>query len=482
MTLEIPRPFVLREKFDADGNRTIGVISKCDLVPETSDIVKKIRMVRETDVKLNLGFIAVRNRGPGEEDMDIRTEEKRFFSTHKVLRVLLEHERGYATLSKKIVDLQCNHVENFIPKIQNVLQKRLSSYEKRLAELGAVPITSLDRRGFLMENIFSMTNSIGKYIQSEEESEDTNISSITYELSRHFADSVQEMVPDVFSTSTREKLLKAMRRKMGYTLPNFLSDTIFREYICNVFFNGTFHGYCEALLKEFKNLMDHVFEQLILKNHNLSRFPKLTQAILSEARKLLEKGHVKASVTIEVLLEAEKTQTFTLNSRYMSTINEARGVIQNSQKNLAASAQLDWLRKYHSVTQRSKDTPLQLAPDTKYLVHGNSNRNVLAIQVEALDSTDLMEQGVVDLQISIRIYTEILLDRLLDIIPILSKSLIVVKVHESLLVSLSKTFDDSRISMLFDEEVNIQRERLSIQTTLDLMKEAEKKLKEFPFV
>ena len=52
------------KKSDGGESRCIGVLTKCDLVPEEDDtgILSKIRMVRDTDVKLELGFVAVRNR------------------------------------------------------------------------------------------------------------------------------------------------------------------------------------------------------------------------------------------------------------------------------------------------------------------------------------------------------------------------------------------------------------------------------------
>ena len=52
-------------------SRCIGIVTKCDMVPKiegSSDIVNKIQMSRPSDIKLDLGFIAVRNRGPTEGD------------------------------------------------------------------------------------------------------------------------------------------------------------------------------------------------------------------------------------------------------------------------------------------------------------------------------------------------------------------------------------------------------------------------------
>jgi hypothetical protein len=54
---------------DPEGERTIGVVTKVDMVPrdlEDTDFLEKVRMERANDVKLKLGFIPVLNRSPKE--------------------------------------------------------------------------------------------------------------------------------------------------------------------------------------------------------------------------------------------------------------------------------------------------------------------------------------------------------------------------------------------------------------------------------
>lgn len=111
--------------FDPAGVRTIGVISKCDLVPERSDIIQKLRMIRENDVKLGLGFVAVRNKGPSESSHDLVETERRLFQSHPVLKDLQDHEWGYGTIAAKIVDLQSQRVNVFIPEVRSLVNKRL---------------------------------------------------------------------------------------------------------------------------------------------------------------------------------------------------------------------------------------------------------------------------------------------------------------------------------------------------------------------
>lgn len=56
----------LAQEVDPDGSRTLGVVTKVDLIPADSDIVQKLRVERGNDIDLRLGWIAVKCRSPKE--------------------------------------------------------------------------------------------------------------------------------------------------------------------------------------------------------------------------------------------------------------------------------------------------------------------------------------------------------------------------------------------------------------------------------
>ena len=51
----------LAREYDPEGKRTLGVVTKCDDAAraESTDVVEKVLMQRESDVKLTLGFHCV---------------------------------------------------------------------------------------------------------------------------------------------------------------------------------------------------------------------------------------------------------------------------------------------------------------------------------------------------------------------------------------------------------------------------------------
>lgn len=103
------------KRYDPDGRRTLGLVTKTDNVQAGCGIKAKLRM-EDGHVRLKLGFIAVVNRTPIEVEEDtpaeeVRAREEAFFTTNPEL-VGLEKERwGLDTLVERIVEIQEERIE-----------------------------------------------------------------------------------------------------------------------------------------------------------------------------------------------------------------------------------------------------------------------------------------------------------------------------------------------------------------------------------
>lgn len=105
----------LSRKYDPDGNRTLGVVTKTDNVREGSGMKAKLRMEGNHVVSLQLGFVAVVNRTPVEVEKnvptaDVRARETHFFLTNPELAGLGKEFWGMDTLVSRIVEIQAEHV------------------------------------------------------------------------------------------------------------------------------------------------------------------------------------------------------------------------------------------------------------------------------------------------------------------------------------------------------------------------------------
>ena len=104
----------LAKKYDPQGRRTLGVVTKVDNVQAGCGIRAKLRM-EAGHVHLNLGFIAVVNRTPAEVENetpaeDVRAREKAFFEKNPEVAGLEKEFWGLDTLVTRVVGIQAERV------------------------------------------------------------------------------------------------------------------------------------------------------------------------------------------------------------------------------------------------------------------------------------------------------------------------------------------------------------------------------------
>lgn len=286
---------------------------------------------------------------------------------------------------------------------------------------------------------------------------------------------MRSAVPDIFSLEYREKLLERMCEMMGYTLPNFISDVIFREKIFGIFFEQNLPNHAETLINEMTVLMEDVLQKLIQSNHNLRVFSKLPGALCDVILPILQKAKARASDIVKAILDVESSQVLTMNPLYMDCIHESRTAIQNKRHEMAVHEQLEKVRS----SLNNPDEHVIVKAEGRPLNMANYISDAFITECAEKESKDLLGEAVGDLQISLRVYADILISRLFDVIPLVTRNILVNEIQASLPVSMQKELSDDSLRALFDEEDKVRLERESLKLCLSRMADAEKKLKVF---
>ncbi|XP_047228074.1 dynamin-1a isoform X5 [Girardinichthys multiradiatus] len=125
----------IAKEVDPQGMRTIGVITKLDLMDEGTD-AKDI--LENKLLPLRRGYIGVVNRS--QKDIDGRKDinaaiaaEKKFFLSHPAYRHLAER-MGTPYLQKVLNQQLTNHIRDTLPALRAKLQSQLLSIEKEVEE------------------------------------------------------------------------------------------------------------------------------------------------------------------------------------------------------------------------------------------------------------------------------------------------------------------------------------------------------------
>ncbi|WCJ30437.1 dynamin related protein [Euphorbia peplus] len=138
---------------DPNGSRTIGVITKLDIMDRGTD-ARNFLVGRV--VPLQLGYVGVVNRS--QEDInynksirDALAQEEQFFSNHCVYKGLSE-QCGIPQLAKKLNQILEQHIRMVLPNLKTELHSRMNALSKELQTYGE-DINSKAEQGLILLNI-----------------------------------------------------------------------------------------------------------------------------------------------------------------------------------------------------------------------------------------------------------------------------------------------------------------------------------------
>ncbi|KAF9918244.1 vacuolar protein sorting-associated protein 1 [Lobosporangium transversale] len=127
----------LARDVDPEGARTIGVLTKIDLMDAGTDVVD---ILAGRVIPLRLGYVPVVNRG--QRDIDTKKSisrsldaERSFFENHPAYKSKAQY-CGTPYLARKLNMILMHHIKNTLPEIKAKIQAALAKYLAELATLG----------------------------------------------------------------------------------------------------------------------------------------------------------------------------------------------------------------------------------------------------------------------------------------------------------------------------------------------------------
>ncbi|KAG5942285.1 vacuolar protein sorting-associated protein 1 [Claviceps sorghi] len=127
----------LAREVDPEGQRTIGVLTKVDLMDEGTDVID---ILSNRVIPLRLGYVPVVNRGQRDIDnkkaINVALEsEKAFFENHKAYRNKSSY-CGTPYLARKLNLILMMHIKQTLPDIKARISSSLQKYTAELESLG----------------------------------------------------------------------------------------------------------------------------------------------------------------------------------------------------------------------------------------------------------------------------------------------------------------------------------------------------------
>ncbi|CAD7959888.1 unnamed protein product [Amoebophrya sp. A25] len=308
---------------DPQGLRTIGVITKIDIMDRGTDAVK---MLQGADVPLMLGYVGVKLRS----QQDIRDKkkikaalltEKQWFAEHPRYSRLPPGMTGIPTLIEKLTKILFKHIRHVLPDIKSEIQSRMRTVSARLEELGeGVPLDEKEQVQLVWGLINDYTECFKSTIRGRYDRKLHRYISALLEINggaqirtifnEFLIDFHMESITDALDD---HEIDRAIRMHEGDSLPGFGNMESF-EYLLRPHLQKVKLPASECV-SDVSAALDNICQKIA--KSVFRRFPKLADLVLQKSQDICYNEKQKAMDVVEHLVSAEIVYRFTNDDEYL---------------------------------------------------------------------------------------------------------------------------------------------------------------------
>ena len=226
------------QRLDPMGIRTIGVLTKLDLVDQGAEN-ETLSVVNNVRKPLALGYVMVKNRNQSQLNSDTSlsqalTDEESFFTNHSVWKHVPLHQRGIRSLSKKLTKVLLHRAHEALPDMRSELSRRIKEITSKLQALGDTPYFTResDRSRACLQLISRFGQNLRQISEGDYRDSFTQNESdlrIKFHLDMLYDQSklnLTKSIPEFDSDTYKEYLSEILRELRGRELPGFLSSRL----------------------------------------------------------------------------------------------------------------------------------------------------------------------------------------------------------------------------------------------------------------
>ena len=130
----------LIKEYDPEGDRTIGVLTKVDLMNENTDISSYLENKVSKDLQMKYGYFAIRNRTTKESGeitlQEGYVKEREFFRNHIIYGKMKTDTLGIPNMTNKISEILIQNIKDSLPHLLNKIENKVVEVSKVLVDLG----------------------------------------------------------------------------------------------------------------------------------------------------------------------------------------------------------------------------------------------------------------------------------------------------------------------------------------------------------
>ncbi|KAI8026241.1 Dynamin-related protein 3A [Camellia lanceoleosa] len=322
---------------DPDGYRTIGVITKLDIMDRGTDarnfLLGKV-------IPLRLGYVGVVNRS--QEDImlnrsikDALVAEEKFFRSRPVYSDLADR-CGVPQLAKKLNQILVQHIKTVLPGLKSRISSALVSVAKEHASYGEITESKAGQGALLLNILSKYSEAFSSMIEGKSEEMSTSELSggarIHYIFQSIFVKSLEEVDPceDLTDDDIRTAIQNATGPKSALFVPEVPFEVLIRRQIAR-------------LLDPSLQCARFIYDELMKMSHRcmvneLQRFPVLRKRMDEVLGNFLREGLEPSETMIGHIIEMEMDYINTSHPRFVGGSTAVEKALEHTKSSRITSS------------------------------------------------------------------------------------------------------------------------------------------------
>ena len=454
---------MLAKEIDTTGSRTIGVLTKLDIMDHGTDARKALL---NEEIPLKLGYVGVKNRS--KQDLINKTtmaetqrKEKEFFKSHPAYKNLPAGHLGTEVLINKLTKIYFKIIRENLPKIVKAINDRLKTAEEELSSLGQpMPTDDAGKMSLLWNMINEYCDIFRKVLQGKYNNKRINFleGEGGFKIKILYKKLLEEFTKDYKATAgyTDENINYALTIHEGDSIPGFPSVDAFIYLL-------------RPQLEKLKDPIEECFQEVFqyidflsgkILEKTFTRFPQAINDMSDLVSNYLIEERDKTKYLIDSVVDMEINYLFTNDYDYLNNFTT-------------------FIPKQTHPVQGGNQG--QNDGNNKQQGNMNNNNNNMNNEIKPQPPIDAKTIFIKEIRNRIEAYFKLIVRNLRDSIPKIMGNYLVKEIEENMQLKLyNKLYNAREMTDLLSEPESVAERRKELNDMIKVMRNAQKILRRDP--
>ncbi len=445
----------LAKEIDTGGTRTIGVLTKLDIMDEGTNARKALM---NEEIPLKLGYVGVKNRS--KQDLvnklpmsEMVKKEKEFFRTHPVYKNMPQGYLGTDILIQKLTKIYFKIIRENLPRIIKAINERMKTAEEELSSLGnPMPIDDAGKMSLLWTMLNEYCDIFRNVLKGKYDNKRLAFLKDEggYKIKMLFKKLLNDYIDDYKATAayTDENINYALTIHEGDSIPGFPSVDAF-TYLLKPQLEKLREP-IEECFSEVYQYIDYLSGKILEKT--FARFPQIINDMGDFINNFLIQEKDKTKYLVDSIVDMEINYLFTNDYDYLNNfttfIPKNQGGNQNNNQN---------------INQKNNQMNNQM----------NNNDNIQTFDAKTIFIKEIRNR--------IEAYFKLIVRNLRDSIPKIIGNNLIKSIEDNMQIELyNQLYKSNEMVALLSEPEHIAERRKDLTELIRVMRNAQKVIKRDP--